>query len=245
MRRLVIQAIAANVILGLLVATQIFVQMSAVGELSLAGRIGAAFAMFVMTEAVVGMGFAYRYFLQQRALQGKKRSDEKATAHQERTFEIDLPYDQAFDLANDALKTLDGERVPIPDDPLITLEFPIRRRQHLRIRNTNRQTGIIQAGLRANLMGIKDITDFSEIEIRLQAMDETTTKVHVSSGPNHFLELLDLGKNTHYVNTLSKYLRRESQDHQAAASLNDDSTQWAHPQDATASSNGDRRKVRR
>ncbi|MEO1646851.1 MAG: hypothetical protein AAFR67_16810, partial [Chloroflexota bacterium] len=80
-------------------------------------------------------------------------------------------------------------------------------------------------GLRAKVASVPDFTDFTEITIRLEALDNTTTQIHIESKPtavaSFFGERYDLGKNLHYVTHLAKFMRLESQTDSASARLSD------------------------
>ncbi len=169
------------------------------------------------TGLLVASGYVSRAYLQRRAFEGKKQAATNITAHQQRTIEIDLPFDAAFDLTLEALKTLDKQPIPTAADPLIQARQWIPRQQILRLEKTNREIGSIRAGLRAKQLRIVDAIDFSKLDIQLQRLDAQTTRIHIESQPASIFDFYDMGKNLHYVNHLALYLRRESQQMQAAA----------------------------
>lgn len=163
-----------------------------------------------LTAALVGTGPIARSYLQRRAMLDKKQAHDTLDSRQQRTVEIDLPFNAAFDLTLDALETLDGQNVPVPDDPLLRLESLMAKKQYLRLYETDREMGSIRAGLYVKTLGIPDPVDFSRIEIRLQRLDADTTLIRIDSKGNALFENYDLGKNLHYVKLLAHYLRRES-----------------------------------
>lgn len=161
--------------------------------------------MGVLSSALLVIGFAAREAAQRRALSGKKQANDNLEAQQQRTLEIDLPYDAAFDLALEALQTLDGQPVPLPHEPLVP------RTQTLRIYEQDREIGSIRAGLHTQIVGITDPIDFSRLEIRLQKLSPHTTRLRISSKGNALAgEFYDFGKNLHYVKQVALHLRRES-----------------------------------
>jgi hypothetical protein len=187
------------------------------------------------TAGLAWLGMYYRERLQRRAFQGKKQASDDAESHQQRMIEVDLPLEEAYDLALDGLQALDGQPVPVPDDPLLRMESLVPRTQKLRLIRSNREMGDIDAALRLRTLGLSDVIDFSRITIRLQRVDTHTTRVQIESQPASILTEYDLGKNMHYVNHLALHLRRESDQRQAARRLgNDDSSSSAAQDDADA-----------
>lgn len=184
----------------------------------------AALIMATLTAVLATISYGYREFLQRRAFAaGKKQASDNLEAHQTRTVEIDLPYEAAFDLALDALKTLDNKNIPIPDDILVKMESILPRKQFLKVLEVNREMGNIRAGLRGKTIGIPDFWDFSRIDIQLQRIDNNTTRIQIESKNNIPGEIYDLGKNLHYVNEIALFLRRESQQMNAESHLEDES----------------------
>ncbi len=163
-----------------------------------------------LTAALAATGPIARSYLQQRTMLDKKQADDSLDSRQQRTVEIDLPFDTAFDLTLDALETLDDQNVPVPDDPLLRLESLMAKKQYLRLYETDREMGSIRVGLYVKTLGIPDPVDFSRIDIRLQRLDADTTLIRIDSKGNALFENYDLGKNLHYVKLLAQYLRRES-----------------------------------
>lgn len=175
----------------------------------------------VLTAGLTTVSYAYKAFLQRRAFAGKKQAGQSIENHQQRTVEIDVSIDVAFDLALDALKTLDKQRVPVPDDMLVKMEMLMPRTQHLKIRDADRVNGIIDAGLRASTLKIPEFIDFSRINIQLEKINNNTTRIHIESRANTVFDTYDMGKNMHYVNQLALYLRKESQHLSAESRLQD------------------------
>ncbi|MCS6836675.1 MAG: hypothetical protein NZ750_11755 [Anaerolineae bacterium] len=123
------------------------------------------------TVGLVWMGMTLRERLQQRAFQGKKQASDDTDSHQQRVIEVDLPLEEAYDLALEGLQALDGQPAPVPDDPLLRLETLVPRTQTLRLLRTNREMGDIEAALRLRTLGMSDLVDFSRISVRLQRLD--------------------------------------------------------------------------
>jgi hypothetical protein len=196
----------------------------------------AAITMGLLT-AVMGMAsYRYRGYLQRKAFTGKKQADESLSSQQERSIEIDLPYHLAFDLAHEALQTLHRQDVPQPDadNLLLRMETWVPRKQLLRIHKEDREAGIIQAGLRSKVFGLDNVLDFSQIDMELEQIDPTTTRIVIASKPAQLNEYFDLGKNLHYVNSLARYIRRESHQMNAEARLLDSADERDELSDADA-----------
>lgn len=213
-------------VMTLVVWAFIFVQMLIAGRepgpaLLVAGVMW-AFSMLMGIAA-----YAYNDYLQRRALAGKKQADEDMGPQQQRTVEIDLPFDAAFDLALAALQALDGQPMPQSDDLLVRLhQYAPGKKQSLRIYESDREMGSIRAGLRVRLLGINDPLDFSRISLRLQRLDAGTTRVRIESRGHNLFDVYDMGKNLHYVSTLARFLRRESQPPEAPARLLEADDNW-------------------
>lgn len=172
------------------------------------------------TGLLVASGYVSRAYLQQRAFEGKKQTGANADSHQQRTIEIDLPFEAAFDLTLEALKTLDNQAIPMPESAVFRLRNWLPRQQRLHLEKTDQTMGTIRAGLRAKQLGILDVIDFSKLDIQLQRLDAQTTRIHIESQPASVFDAYDMGKNLHYVNHVALYLRRESQHlHTAATRL--------------------------
>lgn len=189
--------------------------------------LAATAVMGLMTAGLSRVSYAYQAFLQRRSFSGKKQADQSIESHQQRMVEIDMPMDEAFNLVMDALKSLDNQRVPIPDDVFVKLEMWLPRKQTLTIRESDQEQGIICAGLKASILGIPEFHDFSRITIRLDQLDTHMTQIHIESKPNIAFDIYDLGKNLHYVNMIALYLRRESQQLSAESRLQDGEI-WFH-----------------
>lgn len=188
-------------VFSLLIALGMSVRYGIPAQWALLLPLGMAFISLAM---LVG-GFAAREAAQRRALSGKKQAHDSLEAQQQRTVEIDLPYDAAFDLALEALQTLHGQPVPLPRQPLVP------RTQALRIYEQDREIGSIHAGLHTQIVGITDPIDFSRLDIRLQQLSPTITRLRVSSKGNALAgEFYDYGKNLHYVKQIALHLRRQT-----------------------------------
>lgn len=191
-----------------------YVQLMLVGWGTTASTaIAGGFAAFTLLLGLLVYGIQHQRH--KAAFQHKQKATDNTDVKQSRTVEIDLPLSDAFDLALDALHSLDGEYIPK------TL-LGIRSRQILKIHHTDRDIGHIKAGLRAKTIGIPDIVDFSRIEIHLQRIDDHTTRLRIDSQPTNPLEVYDMARHTHYVNHLAVYLRRESDLQRASTRLEDE-----------------------
>ncbi len=165
--------------------------------------------------ALLGLvSYGIQYQRQKSALASKHKSVDDNASHQTRTIEIDTPFKQAFTIALDTLKTLDGQDIP-------KTRTGIPSKQRLKIRTSDAEIGRIEAGLQAKTLGIQDFTDFSTIHIQLQRLDTHTTRLQIDSAPTSSLETLDLGRHTHYVNLLARNIRLASQELLAEAHLTD------------------------
>lgn len=207
-------------VFSVLIFAIFFLQMLFIGQ-TIGVSLFFASIMGLLTAGLATMSYAYKAFLQRRSFAGKKQSSQSMSNHQQRTVEIDLPRDTAFDLAMEALQIFDGQPVPVPDDWLVKLESILPRKQILNIRESDKAQGIIRAGLKSKTLGLPNFIDFSRIEIHLEKIDLHTTRIHIESKANTIVDMYDLGKNLHYVNEIALYLRRESQQMQAESRLSD------------------------
>ena len=182
--------------------------------------IAAGFAAVTLFAGL--LSYAIQARRHQSALASKHKGVQDQAVEARRSVELDLPLDQAFELAQAALQSLHGERVP---NKLLFL----RPQQQLHIHGADRAGGHIRAGLRSRTWGLTDPWDFSRIDIRLNALDARTTQIEIAAMPSNPIEAFDMGRHLHYVNTLALFLRRESQnqsqDQGALARLSDTAAQ--------------------
>lgn len=178
------------------------------------GGLVAATALSGFTLIIGLMVLAIQYQRNKAAFADKQKSGDNMAVQQTRSIEIDLPFDLAFEIALEALASLNGEDIPK------TLSG-IPSKQVLKIKKSNREIGRIEAGLRARTLGITDFMDFSHIDIQLQRLDSTTTRLEIDSRPSNPMEGFDLGRHTHYVNHLALTIRKASREHTAAEHLSD------------------------
>ncbi|GAB5491141.1 MAG: hypothetical protein Phog2KO_13560 [Phototrophicaceae bacterium] len=171
-----------------------------------AGTAGGLLAGSFMAGLTLVLGlisFAIQYQRHQSSINSKQKSVDKGSVQQTRTIEIDMPFEEAFTLALEALETLDGEAIP----KTIT---GIPSKQSLKIQKSDLTIGRIEAGLRAKTFGIQDFTSFSRVTVQLQRLDNQTTRLQIDSAPTSQLDTLDFGRHAHYVNTLALYMRQAS-----------------------------------
>lgn len=183
--------------------------LGSIGALMMAGGM-AAFTL--ISGAII---YAVQHYRQQKAFAQKQKDADDRAVHQTRTFEIDLSFDSAFDLALESLETLD-------DTPIPHTLTGIPSNQRIKIRQADRDIGRINVGLQAKTLGIRDFVDFSRIEIQLQRIDQHSTRLQIDSRPSNPLEQFDLGRHTHYVNHLAVYIRQAAQADAAAKNLLDE-----------------------
>ena len=150
-----------------------------------------------------------------RAFDQKQKVQADYSVHQERTIEIDLPYQAAFDLCLEALETLDNQAIMLPKDPVVKWLHITRTKQSLVFRKTDRAQGYIEGGLRTRTFGFRDFSDFLRISMRLESLDSETIRIHIDSRPPSRFVLYDLGMSLHIVNHLALYLRQQSIEHTA------------------------------
>jgi len=131
--------------------------------------------------------------LQVHSMQGKKRADASYAVHQTREIEIDVPLDQALVLARAALQSIAGVIIK----PTPTAPHKIEAR----------------TGLNWETYG-------ERITLSIAPLDADTTTIRIESRPRLRTTLIDYGRNLHYVNAISQFLR----EHTAAdhLSLKDD-----------------------
>lgn len=181
-----------------------------------AGGLLAASFMSGLTLILGLITMAIQHQRNKNAFSNKQKTVDDMEVEQSRTIEIDLPFSMAFDIAIEALETLDGENIPK------TLTG-IPSKQAVKIHKADSGIGRIEAGLRAKTVGIQDFLDFSRIDIQLQRIDKNTTRLQIESRPSSSLEMYDLGRHTHYVNHLALTIRKVSQDYSAEENLGEKS----------------------
>ena len=184
------------------------VTASAIGGL-LAGSFMAALTLVM---GLISLAIAHQR--QKNAFAQKQKSSDNMDVHQTRHIEIDLPLELAYDIALEALESLDGENIP----KTVT---GIPSKQSLKIHKADSGIGRIEAGLRAKTAGIQDFFDFSRINIQLQRLDNNSTRLEIESRPANPIETYDLGRNTHYVNHLALAIRKASREQAASNNLVD------------------------
>ncbi|MEM9953198.1 MAG: hypothetical protein AAF846_16455 [Chloroflexota bacterium] len=181
------------------------------------GAIGALVAASAMSAITLFFGFisySLQYQRTKSALANKQKVSDTMDTHQTRTIEIDISLESAFDLALNALMMLDDENIPHTLTGILST-------QRLKIHEQNRAIGRIRAGLRAKTLGIQDVMDFSRVEIQLQQINKTTTRIQIDSRPTSSLETLDLGRHTHYVSQLALQIRQLAHEQTAHNRLSD------------------------
>jgi hypothetical protein len=136
----------------------------------------------------------------------KHRANDEDISAPSRTIEIDMPLSKALVLAERAVHNLDN--LPTPRS---TYGLPTRQRVVMRDVEDEKTAGVIEAGLRIQVLGVRDPMDFTRLTIELVALDATTTKLTIESRSTNPLEAYDMGRNLHYVNDLAQTIRRESQ----------------------------------
>lgn len=183
---------------------------------SASGGLLVASIMASLTLILGTIATAIQHQRHKNAFADKQKTVDDMAVHQSRTVEIDLPFSMAFDVAMEALETLDGEPIPKTRTGLPT-------KQALKIHKTDSDIGRIEAGLRAKTAGIQDFLDFSRIDIQLQRIDKSTTRLQIESRPTSQLEVYDLGRHTHYVNHLALAIRKASQLSSAEENLQENS----------------------
>lgn len=157
---------------------------------------------FVLVTLLLALATGYiQLERNQAAFNQKQKTGASLATHQTRTIELDIPFEQAFALALDALQNLDEQAIPK------SLLF-FQSRQKLKVHYRNPEMGRIEAGLRAKTLGIPDIMDFSKINVQLQRLDASTTQVLIESDTTNPLEFVDMARHTHYVNQLAVQMRQ-------------------------------------
>lgn len=170
------------------------------------GAIGGLFfatILGLLTLIMSSIMYGIQYGRMKSAMDSKQKAVDDVETHQTRTIEIDLPFAQAFDTALAILHELHDTEMPMTFTG-------ISSKQMLKIEEQNREIGRIRAGLRAKTLGIQDVMTFSKIDIQLQRIDDTTTRLQIESRPTVSWETMDLGRHTHYVNQLAVQIRQSA-----------------------------------
>jgi hypothetical protein len=163
-------------------------------------------ALFTLVAGVLAYGVQARRHHKALEQKFKHRANDEDISAPSRTIEIDMPLSKALVLAERAVHNLDN--LPTPRS---TYGLPTRQRVVMRDVKDEKTAGVIEAGLRIQVLGVRDPMDFARLTIELVALDATTTKLTIESRSTNPLEAYDMGRNLHYVNDLAQTIRRESQ----------------------------------
>lgn len=199
-----------------------YVMVSLTSISGLALGIATGWTLFTLILWLISYGYGYRQH--QQALQGKVKAGEENALDITRTLEIDLSFAESYELTLEALQTLDGSKMPRKKLPTV---------QVLQIHEMNAVIGRIRAGIRTRTFGITDPYDTSRIEIQLQRVDDQRTLLLIESHSALTAEVLDYGRNLHYVNELAIYIRQAA----AARHLDDAASQHHTTDDIPPQSN--------
>lgn len=213
MRRMQLNLVVFLIALVFTFISQYYLALAVGWGVNASTVIAAGFAGGTLLLGLLSYGIQYQR--NKAAFARKQKIADNTDTEQSSTIEIDVPFAQAFDLALDALHSLDGEDIP-------SRLLLIRSKQTIKIHQMDREIGRIQAGLRARTIGLQDIVDFSRIEIQLQRIDADTTRIRIDSRPTMPLEVYDLARHMHYVNHLALHLREASERLNPTHDLDDD-----------------------
>lgn len=193
-------------------------------------------AVALLNVGLFGSGYVFQDWRQRRSFTAKKRASDDISTHQQRRIEVDLPFTDAYDLALQAVELLDNLVLPQPENSVVAKKMTdvLGRKQKLTIKEADAAMGTITANLKLQLLGITDPVEFSQIRIRLQKIDATTTALDIQSEGRWFGEDYDMGRNLHYVQQLARYIRENSHYTSAIDHLSEQNTVIdEYPQQAT------------
>lgn len=150
-----------------------------------------------MMIPVYALEFGVLAYFHRRATRGKSK-DGSTSSYQQRSVEIDLPYDEAFVLAQAAVTSLTGTRLKVIGGDKIKA----------RVKEADQRTGHIQGRTRSHWWFIPSIYEEMRIDIQLEAVAPHVTRIHISSKPRLSTVVFDFGYSLNNVNGIAHYLRR-------------------------------------
>jgi hypothetical protein len=141
------------------------------------------------------------YYLHHRSFRDKIKVGEEASTHAARILELDVAYDEAFDLVQQALPLL-----TIPPEKVGAGVLFGEKRLRLNKTAANRYRGVLLTWLRRRWR----FYDTSRVTIHLEAIDAATTRISIFSQPALPFMIFDYGLNLHNVNVLAHHLREQA-----------------------------------
>lgn len=157
-----------------------------------------AVSFFITLPMIGGM-----YWLHQRSFQGKAKAKGNTSVEQVRSVEVDLPLDQAYDLAEEAVNSLTGTELP-----MLVVNYTLRAK--IRHKASSRAERRLIATTRTRWGILSSLYDEMRIAIHLTPVDANTTRIEIKSEPRLPTALVDFAHSLHNVNVVAHYLRREN-----------------------------------
>lgn len=161
---------------------------------------GTIFALAMLGSFV---SYGFRWWQHQRAFDSKAKQPAERSTAQARSVEIDVDRAEAQRVARAGLQSLAHDydvRVSVPDDDADGLRAHLYQRYDA-------------------MGGLADPVAFARIDVSFQSLDADTTRVDIRADNTAFGGPFDLARNTHAVNALALYLRRETRAESAVGRL--------------------------
>lgn len=176
-------------------------------------------AFFVMLLALIpalliwGFQLATLNALNRRAFKGKSK-DGNTSPRQSKIVEVDMPYQQTFDLCLEGIKTITGSKLKV---------MGMTNTIKARVKEADSSSGHIIGKTRTWLWFIPDIYEEMRITLKVEQITPTVTRIHIDNRPVLPSVVFDWGYGLHNVNKIALYLREEAHLHNAESHLRESS----------------------
>jgi hypothetical protein len=148
-------------------------------------------------------------FFHKRAFKGKSK-DSNTSPRQSKTIEIDLPYQEAFELCQEGIQAITGSKVRA-----MGFTHTIKAR----IKKADAVTGKIIGKTRAWLWIIPGFYEDMRITLNLEQTAPGVTRIHIDNRPVLPSVVFDWGYGLNNVNVVALYLRQQAYLHNAESHL--------------------------
>lgn len=226
-RRSLIVSNIFGITVGLLIGILLYVAYGSLGVSLVSFAIFGVF-MFLMSIISIPMG---RYFHHREINKYNKAKVGNYDLRQENSVEVDLPYHQALNAAEEAINAITGSKLQMMGFTYTTTA---------KVHEVNSVEGTIKAGTKIYWRGIPaNFMDDIRINIWVEQINSQTSRVIIDSKPSNPMQIFDYGYTLNNINTIMRYLRQASTEESAINHLSDNTS------DETASTDSDTQKKAR